>query len=152
MPFKPKVVTNELSIELLTLRKELEATGLIEGIDSSTLLVYSALKSGITDSKLISESFYLSEKTVQYQMRKLIPVKYRILKLYKQRSTKLTVPIINISIQMLPDLFQEKIIEVPELCEEPKKTEHSIPIPPVSIPAKPVAPLSKKDKLKGFQM
>jgi hypothetical protein len=160
MPFKPKTVTNDLSVELATLRKELEATGLVSEIETSTLLVYSALKSGITDTKTISEAFCLNIKTVQTQLQKLLPVKCQILKIYKKRSTKLRIPIINITIQMLPNFLQEQIIEIPEEAPriEPTLTV-PIPIPvpilnpkPTIIPAKPIAPISKKEKLKGFQM
>lgn len=140
MPYKPNKVVNNLSVELTVLRKELEATGILGTIDSSTLLVYSALKSGVTNSKEISECFFISEKTVNTQIIKLLPVKCRILKIYKESKTKFVRPNIKIDIHLLPNLMQEQVIEITDTTQE---------IPIVQIIEKP---LDKKSKLRNLQI
>jgi len=142
MPFKPKQIINQLSIELLVLEQELLATGLVGKIDSSTLLVYSALKSGITDTKEIAKCFFLSEPTVEKQYNRLAHIRCRILKIRRTNKSKFTRPEIDIIIQMIPDMLQQQIIEITETIDIPQ-AQH-IPII--------VKPLSKKDRLKRLQM
>ncbi len=143
MPFTSKQIQNQLSIELLVLEKELIASGLVGKIDSSTLLVYSALKSGVTDIKEIANSFFLSEPTVEKQYRRLMHVRCRILKIHRTNKSKLVKPEIIINIQMLPDLLQQQVIEI---------TDEYVKMPPISSIPITVKPLSKKDKLKRLQL
>ncbi len=144
MPFTPKQLHNQLSIELLVLEKELIASGLVGKIDSSTLLVYSALKSGVTDIKEIANSFFLSEPTVEKQYHRLMHVRCRILKIHRTNKSKLVKPEIIINIQMLPDLLQQQVVEI--------ETDEYVKMSPVSVIPITVKPLSKKDKLKRLQL
>jgi len=147
MVFVSKHVQNQLSTELLVLEKELIASGLVGKIDSSTLLVYSALKSGVTDIKEIADNFFLSEPTVEKQYRRLMHVRCRILKIRRTNKTRIDNPEINITIQMLPDLLQQQVVEI--------ETNEYVKMPPIStipVTIKHVQPLSKKDKLKRLQL
>lgn len=164
MPFKPKVVSNFLSDELNLLKAELEGTHLFnDRILLSTLIVYSALKSGVNNPTTISKSFYLTEMTVREQMKKLRPVMNRILNIRYSRKTLIKHDTINVTIFMTPEEVTFTSPYSPkDPNKEPIKKLSTTLIPPVELPIPTIPqlptpkeeakkPLSKLEKLRKLQ-
>jgi hypothetical protein len=92
MVFTPKIVDNSLAFELNLLSQELtefKDRGYFkeDRITLSTILVYSALKSGITDEDVISEHFFLTINAVRRELNALYIIRMRVQKLYKNKKS-----------------------------------------------------------------
>lgn len=137
--FKPTVIENFFLNEIQTLKRELVETRLIsrKAVNANTIIVYSALKSGILDEKLISSKFLLSRYTVTKELGKLAPIRFRKLHIYQELKT---IPKITIGHTNPNSLNSEIVMEpVPPLLETDTI--------PVSIPL-----LDKKSKLLKMRM
>jgi len=140
--FQANVIENSLLNEIQTLRKELIQTRLISRthINVNTIIVYSALKSGFLDEKVISDKFLLSRYTVAKELSKLAPIRFRKLHIYQELKTK---PKITIGTTN-PDSLNEKIIF------EPLPPDLEPLLLPKTI--KDEKPLDKKSKLLKMRM